>query len=331
MQDQFWKALILKDAPRPAVLAGQHSMYLFTDENGQAKTVALDEQNGDFATYQWLDSDEGQPADPARVYLADDSQNPRFLSGGNLLLVNGRTVLDVRTLEAYPFDKDSWDALEKFGHYYTRNDPARALSPDKKQLVFVGSRSREDNRMEFEYALVVADFAENKVYAVPFDQTDTRFESVWDATRTWLDTYFEWTKDASGAECIRQRKLDRLPPWQGRLHIDQYAEKPDMADEYNLFPVRAGMLPKFLDFLKQEFDTQDVTLEPVGENTSVTLTIGGVTLKIYAQLATEKSIGLYLPTGLKTDAGYGLLRRIGERFNEVLATGKYQEDFGRYD
>ncbi len=80
--DQFWQALFLQDAPRPAVIVGIHSMHLITEENGQVKVTPLHEQDGDFATHQWLDSENGQPSEPQRVYLGDDSASPRFLSGG---------------------------------------------------------------------------------------------------------------------------------------------------------------------------------------------------------------------------------------------------------
>ena len=76
---RFWQALFLKDAGRPTVMVGMHSMYLITEENGLPKVIPLHEQNGDFATYQWLDNENGQPGTSQRVYLGDDSKRDRFL------------------------------------------------------------------------------------------------------------------------------------------------------------------------------------------------------------------------------------------------------------
>ena len=100
----FWQALFLKDAPKPAVLAGSFSMYLITDDNGQATAKLLNQQDNDNGKYQWLDSDNGQPGPLHENWLKDDSKSSRFLSGGRYLLVNKRIVLDIKTLDTYPFN-----------------------------------------------------------------------------------------------------------------------------------------------------------------------------------------------------------------------------------
>ena len=196
--EQFWQALFLKDAPRPAVLVGIHSTHLLTEENGQPRIIPLYEQDGGFATYQWIDSDKGQPGEPQRIYLGDDSGSARFLSGGRYLLINSKVVLDVQTLEVFPFDLHTYgEDRKKLEGYNATNNSVVQFSPLQTQMVLVGSRNNPTNRLLTQYGLVVVDFKKNQAYAVPIDRTDTRFFSIWDATQPWLQTYFEWTKDGT--------------------------------------------------------------------------------------------------------------------------------------
>ncbi|MBC7776225.1 MAG: hypothetical protein H7246_12385 [Phycisphaerae bacterium] len=142
--EYFWQALFLKDSPRPAVIVGIHSMYLITEENDQAKIRPLHEQDGDFATYQWLDSDNGQPGAMNNIYLGDDSGASRFLSGGRYLMVNSRVVLDVQTLEVYPFDLITYEVLQKLHNYHAGNSFVAQFSPEKSQMVLIGNRDNPE-------------------------------------------------------------------------------------------------------------------------------------------------------------------------------------------
>jgi hypothetical protein len=241
-QKDFWQALILKDAPKPAIMAGIHSMYLITEENGQAKVTPLHEQEGDFATYQWLDSDQGQPGQMFRVTLGDDSGSPREFSGGRYLMVNSRVVLDVQTLTVYPFDLITYEVLQTLNGYHAGNSFVAQFSPGKTQMVLIGNRDNPENRMLYQYGLVVIDFKKNTAYAVPFDRTDTRFFSIWDADQKWLTTYFDWSTDANGNELISLHKFDHLPYWQGRW---SYSEDTGEVVEYKLQPIDTSMLPVF--------------------------------------------------------------------------------------
>ncbi len=104
---EFCQALFLTDAPRPAVLVATHSVYLITEESGRAAVKPIDVQEGDFARFQWLDSDNGQPKEQQEAFPSDNAQSSRFLSGGRYLLVNTRTVLDIQTFAIYTIDTNS--------------------------------------------------------------------------------------------------------------------------------------------------------------------------------------------------------------------------------
>lgn len=324
-----WQALFLKEAPRPAILAGTHNMFLITEEKGAANISVLDNQTDDFATYQWLDQIEGQPSASQKVFLGDASHTSRFMSGGRWLLINGRTVLDIKELKAYPFDKDSWEALQQLGNYYSRNSQAMAFSPGKAQVVFVGSRNRKEDQMHFEYALVVVDFANNRSYAVPFDQTSTRLETEWDATPSWINTYFEWSKDKAGNELLIKRQLAQLPNWKGKYIIESYGEFEGQESEYQLYPVLPEMLDTFEGFIHREFEVSERQRDTVLDNISVSFQIEDRLLTLYYERE-EQKVSLFVPAGLKTRDHFALLKRIGDKFNNLLSEGKYQDVFGHY-
>ena len=199
-QDEFWDALVLEGAPRPTVIAAVDAVYLFTEDAGRLRVETLAAARGDIATLQWLDAKGGQPDEPRLVTLRSRTGESRTLAGGTLLLLNSCVVLDVATIRTYPVRFD--DADGKLGGYVGPNEPAKSISPGRTQLVVVGSRSRDDR---VEYALLAAEYATGRIRAVPFDRTVTRFGSAWDATPDWVARYFQWTRQADGAERLEPR------------------------------------------------------------------------------------------------------------------------------
>ncbi|HZV70707.1 MAG TPA: hypothetical protein VFG10_14230 [Saprospiraceae bacterium] len=332
-RDDFWQVFILKDAKQPALIAGKHSMYLITEENDAANVTPLHLQDGDFATYQWLDGDASaqQPGEKKNVYLGDDSASSRYLSGGRYLMVNSRVVLDVETLAIYPFDLITYEVLQTLESYHAGISFVVQLSPDKTQMVFIGNRDNPTNRMLYQYALVVVDYKKNTAYAVPFDRTEKRFFSIWDATPAWLNTYFEWKTDDAGQERIQPVVFDRLPYWQGRW---SYSEETGEATDYKLQPVDTSMLAPFLDFIRHEITVINETREEVDtyESTSdkvagqlVTVTMETAQDKLYVYLnPVEQSINL-------GSANISLVQTLGKRFDEEMQKGKFQEYFGKYE
>lgn len=317
---QFWQALVLKDAPHPAILVGIHSMYLITEENGALKTQALHEQDGDFATFQWLDGPDGLPGDFRNVYLGDDSGSSRYLEGGRMLIVNKRTVLDVHTLQVYPFEVNTWERVKQLDDYNAFSSPVITSSPDKSQLVLIGSRSNPADYMLYQYALVVIDFVHNSAYSVPFDRTDTRFFSVWDGSPQWVNTYFQWNKGKDGLERLALRHFKRLPCWQGRWSYNPETGHPS---QYKLIPVKKSMINTFVDFVKSEFDVKAVRTELTGDLVSTYITIDDSELLLYFNPEYQE-----LTLNWQTN---DLITRIGKRFDEELAKGRFEADFDRFE
>lgn len=327
----FWQALVLKDAPKPAILVGIHSMHLLTEENGELKIIPLHEQDGDFATYQWLDSDNGQPGPMNRVYLGDDSGASRYLAGGRYLMINSRVVLDVQTLEVSPFDLITYEVLQKLHQYHAGNSFVAQFSPGKSQMVLIGSRDNPENRLLYQYGLVVIDFKKNQAYDVPFDRTDTRFFSIWGADQKWLNTYFEWVRAPSGEERIQLRKFERLPYWQGRWSKN---EQTGEVEHYQLMPVKDAMLPAFLGFIKTQVEVLEektektphyelgATDEPSCYLISTTLRLKEGALYLYLNPVEQE---IYFSAD-----NNALAEQIGQKFDAEMQKGKFQEFFGRY-
>ena len=315
--DEFWDVVVLQAAPRPAVLAALGGVYLMTEDNGQLRAVELAEPSSDIASIQVLDGQDGQPSEPRLVTIRNREGEPRVIAGGTLLLLNRSAVLDVRTLKSFPVRFD--DHRGSLKDYNASGEPVRAVSPGRTQLVAVGNRDRNGR---YEYALIAAEFATGRLYAVPFDRTATRFESVWDATPDWMRHYFAWTTAPDGREQLALRKGVAPRPWLGRFSRFGLG-----VIEYRLEPVRPEMLRTFVAFLERE---HKVKSSPVSE-TSEKVVIDGHALKI-AYRAEEQQVSLYADGGpARGGAAHALVEKIGTRFNAELARGEHQSRFGAYD
>ena len=315
--EQFWDALVLEGGPRPAVVAAVTGVYLITEEAGRPRVETLAPPRTDTATLQWLDAAKGQPAAPRVVTIRLRTGEPRTLGGGTLLLLNGEAVLDVKTLRAYPVSFSSPGA--ELDGYSGSNEQVRAVSPGRTQLVVVGSRHENDR---YEYALIAADYASGRVYAVPFDRTSTRVQSVWDATPDWFAHSFEWTRRPDGAERITARKSVAPRPWQER-----FARSGGTAD-YRLEPVGPAMLEEFLRFLERD---GGAVIARDGADRA-TATVEGWPLRVWHR-PEDKSVSLYAEasrTG-STAPAHALIEKLGQRFNAALARGRYQHTFTNVD
>src|SRR5262249_45497505 len=156
------------------------------------------------------------------------------------------------------------------------NSPVKAMSPGGTQLVFVGNRYDEGR---FDYALVVAEWASGRVYAVPFDRTALRFESVWDATPEWIARHFAWTRTPAGAERVRLRAHQKPEPWQGRFDRNAGTEQV----EFVLRPTTPEMCAALAAWLGATYGATTVP-SPAGSPetpTSRTVAIESATLHLY--------------------------------------------------
>jgi len=158
-------------------------------------------KDDDMARYQWLDSDHGQPSKDHEIGVRDRRGEPRVLAGGTLLLLNSNVVLDVPSMRSYPVraplhDRSLWE-------YPVADQPAIALSPDKRQYVLVGGHETEGEERP---ALVVVDFQKDRGYAVPFDPKTVEAETIFAITPTWIREHFIWATQADGALALMPKR-----------------------------------------------------------------------------------------------------------------------------
>ncbi|KAA3633682.1 MAG: hypothetical protein DWQ02_12735 [Bacteroidetes bacterium] len=314
-----WKAFILADAPQPAIIAGSQSMYLITEEHGAVNLKPLNEQNSSFASWQWLDSHDGQPLGKQQIYISEDTGDHFTLKGGDYLLINENTVLHIPDLSVYAFRKSA----DFTDNYYTGR--VVAFSPGKEEVVFVGNKDSEERYDKYLYALLVYNFKTNAAYAVPFDQTETRLKDQHYITPEWLNTYFEWQASPNGTFTLKKRVLSELPNWQGHFTGDF---------SYELNPVKAGIQEALLQVIKEMFSLTDadITLEDSGYSKQ----------KVYRLMIEDHEYSLYYFEELQTvsfskdlleeetDEVMEVVKRVGEAFNDELILGKYQDLFTEF-
>lgn len=315
---QFYEIWLLEGARKPAALLASNDFYLAMEEGERLTTRLLSENNeGDFARYQWLDHPDGQPSSEEGVFIRDRRGESRILKGGTLLLLNTNAVLDVTTLQLYPLHAPLHDV--ELGDYAVANQQARALSPDKAQLVLAGERPTDNDS---ETALVVIEIRKDRGYVVPYDRTLTRVESAWDVTPAWLHHYFQWEKQTDGSVRLALKPHPERLPWIGRL-----SDGGDGMMTYYLDSVSAGMMLTVREFLKREFHAQTTAVSTAPDTQILTMEKTPFVLaydRPRAQL-TLKSDARTVDRSIVS----ALIQRVGSRFNTELGKGLHQKEFIR--
>lgn len=327
----LWKIYTLDGAPEPTLLAGSQSLYLISLKNGVPKVEPLFVQAHDFATLQFLDSENGQPGKEEQVFSVSEMEGMEKLESlrsGNLLLVSGHLVVDVRTGQKWLFNKNN-NSVDNYS--FPSPKGALALSPDRKSIVFHAefqSWNTEDGKLpDSEHALVIYNFEKDSGYSVVYDDTETRMTDMFSVNRAWLNNCFEWKKGADGSERLQLKPHDKPLNWLGKyVARDGY---------YYLYPVKASMHPVFLDFvLKQMGWTAANILEDKTQTYSGrTIELGDAVTKLDI-IFREDEREIHLCKHLYLDDAdiekyRTLVKKIADDFDAELAAGKHQEHFGR--
>ncbi|OQW41246.1 MAG: hypothetical protein A4S08_02655 [Proteobacteria bacterium SG_bin4] len=328
----LWRVYALPGAPDPTLIAGSQSLYLIYLKNGAPVVESILEQHHDFASLQFLDSENGQPGPYQEVFArsnTDDLDKLDSLTNGRFLLVSGHAVLDVQTRSIRRFNSNNND-VENYSFPSPRG--ALAFSPDRKSIVFRGAfqswNTADEDLPDSEHALVVYDIEQDSGYAVKFDDTELRLINVNDMDFAWFEKFFEWEKSAQG-DRLRLRKLEKAPYWTGRFKVE-YA-----SPYYTLYPVKASMLPAFLAFLEQQTGWTKANLveDKFHEYTGRILTFADGELKFDVTMKEDAQI-LQFSKHIYADANpeyTALVKKIADAFEAALASGKYQEHFGRIE
>lgn len=314
----LWRVYIVRDAPHPTLFAGSQSLFKITAINGSYEVVPVEIQSTDFIKFQWLDAVNGQPGPAFELYMANEQtsmDHPDTLQGGNYLMINQKHVIHIPTMEQFSFNKGS-----EYVDNYDKTGDALAFSPDERVITFPGSFQtwNSEERPKYHHALVSFDFRKDVIRVLPYSKNDTRLYRHEDLNQEWFERHFMW--DTVGDETVlKLKKTDKPALWQGYFK----------ENSFYLYPTDEAMLEIFkqfvLDYMK--WSSKAVLTESYHEYTG----------KVY-QLGTEKSLfylvgresEIHLSPDLyeKTeDSTLVLIREIGQSFNELLKTGKYQEHF----
>jgi len=322
----LWRVYALPDAPTPTLLAGSQSLYLIYINDGQPIVEPVLEQGSDFASVQFLDSEDGQPGVYTEVFSksgTDALDQLDTLNGGRYLLVSGHVVLDIQTGKQMLFNKDN-NAVDNYSYPQPRG--ALAFSPDHKKIVFNSAfqswNTEQANLPDSEHAIIVYDFEKDKGYSVLYDDTDTRMKHIEDINLDWFNKYFKWN---TNGDTLSVKKWDKLPNWTG-----EYKETDNY---YFLYPVKAEMLPVFKDFVLHQMGWNETNIinDTTTEYTGHTITLGSSATKldIVFQESDQQisfSKGLYEDDRPEYKA---MVQKIAQAFDEELSAGQHQEYFGR--
>ena len=315
----LWRVYVLADAPTPTLIAGSQSLFMINEDNGKLVVTPLAEQDGDFATLQFLDAVNGQPSPPVNVYMTNRPDSVQTLKGGEYLLVNQRLFLHVPDLKLLRFRKME-DNIN--GYHFIKTGGAQSFSPDKKLLAFMGGKNNDNNR--YQYAMITYDPFEEKAEVVPYSRTDTRSVDLNYDNRKWFSSYFEWSKTDAERYHLQLKKYDVLPPWLGSYK--------DAGVVYQLTPVKNEMQQLFANFILKELDLKKEDIHPGGQYSSNMMVIHYKNFRFNVWLRPEDRILVlmmkdnYVPEAVE---GIKIIHQLGDHFNKALETGKYQEYFTR--
>jgi hypothetical protein len=308
----LWKAYILNDAPQPTLLVGSKSVYLITEENHQAKITPVSEGKSDFASFQWLDIQQGQPGHKEELYASDDTDKSCKYSGGRYLLVNRDVVLDIQTLSLFPFQIRGSQTNEFYSNHVI------GFSPDHEKIVFMASKYVGEDQ----FAIVTCQYKTNDSRAILFNRTETRLHEPYEADSEWLSTYFEWIEVAPGSFELSKIQYETLPPWEG------YFERQG---KYALSPVKVEMLDVFANFIKEylQIPDHDVRRSAYADQRNYNFNVGENEVKL--SFLSGQTVYFSDSISDKDEEGCKkIFKRVGEAFNKKLRNGEYQSLFTSY-
>ncbi|MCB9080604.1 MAG: hypothetical protein H6555_02720 [Lewinellaceae bacterium] len=325
----MWAVYALPGAPDPTLIAGSQSLFLVYLQKGEPIVKPILKQGYDFASLQFLDSEEGQPGPYSEVFMKNETAHLDTLDrleGGRFLMVSEHAILDVQTRKIWEMNKNNND-VENYS--FPSPHGALAFSPDQKSIVFHAEfqswNTPDENLPDSEHALVVYNFEKDSGYAVKYDDTDTRMtNTAQDVNRTWFSTYFAWNKSPEGDQ-LHLRELDQLPYWKGKYTPNDHY--------YTLYPVKPEMLPVFLDFVfgQMGWSKANILEEKTHEYTGHCLLLGSGEVKFDIRFKEDEQILTFSSYSYEemTPEKVVRVKKIADAFNAELSSGKHQAYFGR--
>jgi hypothetical protein len=305
-------AVAVVGGPTPALLVR-------TEDETRTSTchlaVARDDQVTTATTRECADPAEAAPltSDAAvytaarrRVHVPGWVDRETFARAG-LYLIRG-VVLDTRNLTLRQII-----VVGPNGETRNPNVPPLGISPDERSIAWWAITS-EDQPF-----IGVTDTVDGKHARLPVDRARMRVASFGQLDPAWLLHHFAWVHGPDGVDRLEARTDVTPLPYRGEYsNVNDYSHfKLEPAGK----PLRAAIEEWLVDELKAEARPGNQpgafshTFRVDGEDINVMFSDG------------SDYVSLAMPAG-ETDKT-GLIRRIGERLNEKLATGAWDDLFGR--
>lgn len=293
----------------------QKFFYLVREVDGQLQTQRLSDDSA--ARVRWLDVDQ-----------ADREQRDAFIlgrrsfMGGRWLLLGENAVLDVQTLTAYPIDTQPI-----VGNYQNQFLQAGLLfSPDQRSFVTLATSDTNEytpsGLPRTVAKLIVFDFVADSAYMLPITRPQMRYSYPERIDAAWIEHHFTWQQNEQGIEQLVERANFSPIPYHGEFVLD----KVMMNTSYTLAPVKPELFETLIQFLEENYQAvQSGDLESDDTSKSLQLTLGEQQLSLY--FTTYNLPAGELSLQVAEDQDNQLLKAIGQRFDEVLASGKYDELF----
>lgn len=316
----IWRVFHLPEASVQALLLGSQSQYLVTEEDGKTNIKPLHQQSSDFASIQWLDSENGQPGDYREIYSSDPYDTEMELSGGRFMAISHAMVFDTRTFELFPFNTNN----EPVEEYTVHQRNAVGFSPDSTQVVYCGYRQNPADYMLNHLARVCFGFKQGKAYAVPFDKTATYLKDESKITNEWVADFFEWTSMEGNTLRLTAKVFEVPPPRKGVLLHERHK-----GNTLTLEPVKASMMDHLLDFIKTQYSldtTQAYQIE--GDYLSrYYLKIGDTMYHlIYGEFGSDLVLKVDPQSQVSTTNKETVLK-IAQGFNAMLEKGTFRDEW----
>lgn len=317
--DNLWKVYLLPGAPTTTLLTAGRSAYLWSEKDGELLGKQIIEVGSDFLSLQWLDVEGDMPDPQWTLYRSDDRKSSIELTAGDHLLIGQEQLLRISDLQLFSIPRKK-RLIDDF--YPRTSQGAQALSPDKQQIVMLGSKSDEIDRTKYHYGFMVYNYQDGGEYALQIDQNATRLPECKLVNPNWFKTYYEWQELTEGGYKLVEKELASLPAWQGWFN--------DPSDKrFQLQPVSKDLLPLFADFVREQLS---LPAEALKEEKSESF-------EYFHFVYEEKRFTMsFWAEGQHLSFSVNLLERgnertnqivtaIGEAFNAELAKKKYESYF----
>lgn len=311
----IWRVFSLKTASKPALIFGSQSLFLVTEENGSPQVKPLHAQYSDFASIQWLDSENGQPGMYREIYSSDKADTNNILDGGRYLIISHSTILDTKTFELFPFNPNN-DVVDG---YYLQQRGALAASPDSSQVVFIGSKQNESDYMEYDHALLSYNFKNQTSYSVPFEKKKLYVRDEFKLTPEWVNDYFEWIRVDD--EYVLQLKKEMPRHIKGLTYFQRH-----QGFSYELYPVAEDMMHELAKFIKTELNLKDdqVVHEKEEYQNRYRITAPSITLIIEHDPTTNSIVLKENQPVPDHSVNKETIHRISKGFNALLQQGNFE-------